>query len=87
MIKRYTPHYYEVGEIAAMAEYENGGYVRYADIAHLLKENTIDEHRAEFERFASSHGLSVSKTDTDLHASHTVGWMWKAWKAAKGVKE
>ena len=81
MIKRYEM------KMLGPVESEGGAYVRYADIDHLLEEKTLEQHRSEFDKFATSHGLSVSKTDTDLHISHTVGWMWQAWKAAKGIKE
>lgn len=66
---------------------DQGDYVRHDAVSHLTEEKTLDQHRAEFDKFATSHGLSVSKTDADLHVSHTVGWMWKAWKAARGVTE
>ena len=85
MIKRYDidprPGHFD------LVRDDDGYYVRYADISHMIEEKTLEHHRAEFYKFATSHGLSVSKTDTDLHISHTVGWMWQAWKAAKGIKE
>lgn len=88
MIKRYAMKM--VGSIATSVESEGGAYVRYADIARLLEEKTLEQHRAEFELFCGKHGLSVKQdmsTGSGLFNSHVVGWMWKAWKAARGVTE
>ena len=87
MIKRFNITVLDGHCLAAMSAHSEGSYVRYADIVHLLEEKTLEQHRAEFDKFATSHGLSVSKTDVDLHISHTVGWMWQAWKAARGVEQ
>lgn len=46
----------------------------------------IQKERAEFEKFASSHGLCVTE-DGGLYRSHVLAWMWKAWKARAGLEE
>ena len=40
----------------------------------------ITQERADFEAFASKHGLCVTEGG-DLYRSHVVAWMWKAWQA------
>lgn len=87
---------------AGIVECENGEFVRHDEVESLLESigaggvsgritsKTIDEHRADFERFASSHGLSVNQdtsTGSGLFNSHVVSWMWKAWIAARGINE
>jgi len=84
---------------AGIVECKNGEFVRYKDVENLLEaigaggvsgritQKTLEQHRVEFDKFALSHGLSVIKTNSDLHMSHTVSWMWKAWKAARGVHD
>lgn len=45
----------------------------------------LDE-RAAFERFSSKNGLNTQKAD-DLHRSHLVAWMWKAWQARAALAQ
>src|SRR5690606_20567944 len=44
-----------------------------------------EQERAEFEAFASNHGLCVTE-DGDLYRSHVVAWMWKAWQARAALQ-
>src|SRR5690606_24071124 len=44
-----------------------------------------EQERAEFEAFASKHGLCVTE-DGDLYRSHVVAWMWKAWQARAALQ-
>lgn len=83
-----------------IVEMPNGEFYRCADIDPLLESigaggvssksaKTIEQHRAEFEAFCGKHGLSTKQdmsTGSGLFNSHVVGWMWKAWQAAKGIK-
>ena len=45
----------------------------------------IEQERADFEAFASKHGLCVTE-DGDLYRSHVVAWMWKAWQARAALQ-
>ena len=45
----------------------------------------IEQERAEFEAFASKHGLCVTEGG-DLYRSHVVAWMWKAWQARAALQ-
>lgn len=90
-------------EGAGIVESPDGEFVLYADLEKLLEsigaggvsgkritQKTLDEHRAEFDVFCSKHGLSTKQdmsSGSGLFNSHVVGWMWKAWKAARGVTE
>src|SRR5690606_11192646 len=44
-----------------------------------------EQERADFEAFASKHGLCVTE-DGDLYRSHVVAWMWKAWQARAALQ-
>jgi len=44
-----------------------------------------EQERADFEAFASQHGLCVTE-DGDLYRSHVVAWMWKAWQARAALQ-
>src|SRR5690606_16891884 len=44
-----------------------------------------EQERAEFEAFASKHGLCVTE-DGDLYRSHDVDWLWKAWQARAALQ-
>ena len=46
---------------------------------------TNEQERADFEAFASKHGLCVTE-DGDLYRSHVVAWMWKAWQARAALQ-
>ena len=63
------------------AAIKDGGAVYHTAIvpaaeAAILGTRCIDEERKEFEQWVSGQGL---------HTSHTVGWMWKTWQAARGI--
>lgn len=45
----------------------------------------IKQERADFEAFASKHGLCVTE-EGDLYRSHVVAWMWKAWQARAAIE-
>ena len=81
---------------------DEGGYVLYDDHVAILEsigaggvsgritQKTLEQHREEFEGFCSANGLNTkqdTRTGSGLFNSHVVGWMWKAWKAARGVTE
>ena len=46
---------------------------------------TNEQERAEFEAFASQHGLCVTE-DGDLYRSQLVAWMWKSWQARAALQ-
>lgn len=44
-----------------------------------------EQERADFEAFASKHGLCVTEGG-GLYRSHVVAWMWKAWQARAALQ-
>lgn len=87
MIKRFNITILDGYCLASMATHSEGIYVRYADIAHLLEEKTLEQHRAEFEQWATSVGYNTDKVAGISYRHAEITRLWKAWKAAKGVKE
>lgn len=87
MIKRYDidprPGHFD------LVRDDDGYYVRYADIAHLLEEKTLEQHMEEFEVWAQREGLSIaiSLVNDDFYANLDTIKAWQAWKAARGVTE
>lgn len=88
--------------LVQIVERKDGDYVRYEDYAAAMEsigaggvsgritQKTLEQHREEFEGFCRANGLNAkqdTRTGSGLFNSHVVGWMWKAWKAARGVTE
>ena len=88
MIKRFNITVLDGHCLAAMSAHGEGSYVRYADIADLLEEKTLEQHRAEFEEWAKSVELHLGRVSSrDLYISNETYFAWIAWKAARGVTE
>ena len=87
MIKRFNIAILDGYCLAAMSAHGEGDYVRYSDVSDLLEEKTVEEHLAEFEQWATSVGYNTDKVAGISYKHAEITRLWKAWKAAKGVKE
>lgn len=90
MIKRYT--LYRHGRAPNMFNHGDGDYVRYADIAHLLEEKTLEQHRAEFELWLSNvETRGAADFERYVEDGFYMDWdvqrAWISWKAARGITE
>ena len=87
VIKRFNITILDGQCLAAMSTHSTGEYVRYSDVSDLLEEKTLEQHRAEFEQWATSVGYDTDKVAGISYRHAEIARLWKAWKAAKGVKE
>lgn len=75
-------------EYYGLARDDSGDYVRYADIAYLLEEKTIEQHRAEFERWTRGHYFLCEVTlhrEGDNYSDLDMDLAWEVWKASRGI--
>lgn len=84
--------------IPDLVEREDGDYYKAADVDAILESigaggvngritgKTLDQHRAEFEKWAKSLDIGLRKVGT-YYVSNEAYWAWLTWKAAKGIKE
>lgn len=93
MIKRFNITVLDGQCLTAMSAHSEGSYVRYADIAHLLEEKTLEQHREEFEEWCDKEGydtyrhLDINHEPFGVYGYNTTHELWEAWKAARGVTE
>lgn len=85
IVERPDGEYYKAADVDAILESIGAGGVN-----GRITGKTLEHHRVEFDGFCRTQGLSTKQdtsTGSGLFNSHVAGWMWKAWKAAKGVTE
>lgn len=82
MIKRFNITVLDGQCLAVMSAHSEGSYVRYADIARLLEEKTLEQHREGFEAF-QQHDLE--RCNEGFYISISTMIAWSVWQAARGL--
>ena len=82
IVERPDGEYYKASDVDAYLESIGAG-----GVSGRITKKAIEERRAEFEQWATSVGYNTDKVAGVSYRHAEITRLWKAWKAAKGVKE